>query len=550
MKNYQIHETDVLVIGGGLAGMRSAQKAREGGAKVILVTKGNGASPWVFGFNAPVGLEDSSERYYNDILQSGGYINNRRLAKIMAEEAVIAVTDLEKIGMNFDKDGKEYHLLQPLGCSYPRYVHYKNSTGREAIKLLGDEIRRGGVSIIQNTMITDLIAHDGKIVGVCGINRSDGNLNIFCAKAVVLAAGGCGRIYSFTTYPEDITSDSYAMAYQIGAELIDMEFIQFEPCGIVYPESLCGEIIVTTLLMEGGQLKNGKGERFMLRYDQKKGEKVQKDEVARAIYKEICEGRGTKHRGVYFDVSMLPRDLIVITHSMSYEPILKAGIDLTKESAEVAPIAHTFVGGIKIDESCATSIKGLFAAGEAAGGIHGANRIGGNAGTEILVFGARAGKYASEYALSKYFQSYRNLNEDFAETKMKLFDSLKIQGNRELTPSFFRKQIHKIMQEKVNIIKSKGGLEEALNELDGLEKILPKLTASDIRQIIEFHQIQNMFITAKIVVTAALTRTESRGAHYRNDFPEKNDRRWLKNIIITKSKGKIETKTSKIETII
>ena len=548
MKNYQIHETDVLVIGGGLAGMRSAQKAREGGAKVILVMKGNGASPWVFGFNAPVGLKDSSERYYNDILQSGGYINNRNLAKIMAEEAMIAVADLEKIGMNFDKDGKQYHLLQPLGCSCQRYVHYKNSTGREAIKLLGDEIRREGVSIIQNTMITDLIAHDGKIVGVCGISRKDGNLNIFCAKAIVIAAGGCGRIYPLTTYPEDITSDGYAMAYQIGADLIDMEFMQFEPCGIVYPESLRGEIIVTTLLMEGGQLKDGKGERFMLRYDPKRGEKVQKDELARAIYKEIYEGRGTKHRGVYFDVSMLPRDLIVTAHSMSYEPILKAGIDLTKESAEVAPIAHTFIGGIKIDESCATSIKGLYAAGEAAGGIHGANRMGGNAGTEILVFGARAGKYASEYALSRYFESDRNINEDFAERKMKLFDSLKIQRNNELTSSFFRKQIHDIMQEKVNIIKSKGGLEEALNELDGLEKMLPKLTASDITQIIEFHQIQNMFITAKIVVTAALTRTESRGAHYRNDFPEKNDKDWLKNIIITKSNGKIEAQTFKIET--
>jgi len=550
MRNYQIHKTDVLVIGGGLAGMRSAQKAREGGAEVILVAKGNGASPWVFGFNAPVGSKDSPERYYDDILQSGCYLNNRNLAKIMAEEAVIAVADLEKIGMNFDKDGNQYHLLQPLGCSCPRYVHYKNSTGREAIKLLGDEIRKQGVSIIQNTAIIDLIAHDGKIVGVFGISRMDGNLNIFCAKAIVIAAGGCGRIYPLTTYPEDITSDSYAMAYQIGADLIDMEFMQFEPCGIVYPESLRGEIIVTTLLMEGGQLKDGKGERFMLRYDPKRGEKVQKDELARAIYKEVYEGRGTKHRGVYFDVSMLPGDLIVTAHSMSYEPILKAGIDLTKESVEVAPIAHTFIGGIKIDESCATSIKGLYAAGEAAGGIHGANRMGGNAGTEILVFGARAGKYASEYALSKYFESSRNINEDFAERKMKLFDVVKIQMNNDLTLIFCRKQSHKIMQEKVNIIKNKGGLEEALNELDGLEKILPKLVTSDITQIIEFHQIQNMLITAKILVTTALTRTESRGAHYRNDFPEKNDRDWLKNIIIMKSEGKIETQTSKIETLI
>jgi succinate dehydrogenase/fumarate reductase flavoprotein subunit len=548
MKNHQIHKTDVLVIGGGLAGMRSAQTAREGGAEVILVMKGSGASPWVFGFNAPVGSKDSSEIYYNDILQSGGYINNRNLAKVMAEGAVNAVSDLEKMGMNFDKDGKQYHLLQPLGCSCPRYVHYKNSTGREAVKLLRDDIRRKGVIIIQNTMITDLVVHNGKIIGACGISQKDGNLMIFCAKAIVIAAGGCGRIYPLSTYPEDITSDGYAMAYQIGAELIDMEFMQFEPCGIVYPESLRGEIIVTTLLMEGGQLRDGKGERFMLGYEPKRGEKVQKDELARAIHKEINEGRGTKHKGVYFDVSMLPREVIVTAHSMSYEPILKAGIDLTKEPAEVAPIAHTFIGGIKIDERCATSIEGLYAAGEAAGGIHGANRMGGNAGTEILVFGARAGKYASEYALSRYFESDRNIHEDFAERKMKLFDSLKIQRNNGLTPSFLRKQIQEIMQGKVNIIKSKKRLEEALNELYGLEEMLPKLTASDITQIIEFHQIQNMIITAKIVATAALTRTESRGTHYRNDFPKKNDKDWLKNIIIMKSNGKIEAQTFKIET--
>ena len=362
MWNEQTHETDVLIVGGGIAGLRAALAAVETGAKVAIVAKGRGASPDVMGFNAPIGREDSVDTYYNDIMKSGLGINDRKLAKIVAEESIEAIRDMESLGLTFDKDGPYYDLLQPMGCTHPRLAHYKALTGMEICDLIRKELILRGATFIDSTMITSLLVHENAIAGAYGVNMLDGRLYVFVTKAVVLAAGGCGTLYPITTYPSDISSDSYAMAYRAGAELIDMEFVQFEPCTYVYPHEARGAIMVTTMLMAGAELRNANGDLLV-----KERHRMQKDELSRLIYREICEGRGTEHGGVYFDATMLPRDSIIRNHSISYEPAIRAGLDITREPAEVAPAAHTSLGGIRINEKCEASIEGIYAAGEAAG---------------------------------------------------------------------------------------------------------------------------------------------------------------------------------------
>jgi len=546
MKNH-IYETDVLVIGSGLAGLRAALSARGEGVDVIVATKSKGASPEIMGFNAPVGSDDSAEVFYKDIMKSGLGINNKKLASILAKEAEKAVVDLEELGISFDKKEGKYDLLQPLGCTFPRLVHYKCLTGAKAGNIMSQEAERKGIKIIKDIMVTNLLVKDSNIIGAFGINLKDGNYIEFHSKSVVLASGGCGTLYPFTSYPIDISSDGYSMAYQVNIELIDMEFIQFEPCGFVYPPSLIGNVIPTTLLMAGGILKNNKGERFMLRHDEKVGEKVNKDKLSRAMHREIIEGRATKHGGLYYDVSMLPKDLIIKNHSIFYNPAIKAGVDITEEAAEVAPIAHTSIGGIKINEKCETSIKGLYAAGEVTGGIHGANRLGGNSGTETLVFGARAGMYSAKYAIAQDVKINKNDISNIIKEKISVDELFKNKKDDYITPLIIKKKLHSIMREAGGILRNENQLKNALKELNKLENMIPQQFAENTNQLTEVHKNKNMICTAKIIITAALTRTESRGSHYRQDFPDMNNVDWLKNIIIKNNNGKPEIEIKNIE---
>jgi len=543
----QIYETDILVIGSGLAGLRAALAARKEGVDVIVATKNKGASPDIMGFNAPVGPDDSAEVFYKDIMRSGLGLNNKRLASILAKEAKKEVVELEELGISFDKKEGKYDLLQPLGCTFPRLIHYKCLTGAKVGSAMSQEAERKGIKIIKGIMVTNLLVNDGHIVGAFGINVKDGNYIEFHSKAVVLASGGCGTLYPFTSYPIDISSDGYSMAYQVNVELIDMEFIQFEPCGFVYPPSLIGNVIPTTLLMAGGILKNSKGERFMLRHDKEVGEKVNKDKLSRAMHREIIEGRATKHGGLYYDVSMLPKDLIIKNHSIFYNPAIKAGVDITEEPAEVAPIAHTSIGGIKINEKCETSIKGLYAVGEVTGGIHGANRLGGNSGTETLVFGARAGKYSAKYAITQDIKINKNDISNIVKEKISVDELLKNKKDKFVNPLIIRKKLHSIMKEAGGILRNENQLKIALKELNRLEEMIPQQFVENVNQLTEVHKNNNMICTAKIIITAALTRTESRGSHYRQDFPDMNDGDWLKNIIIKNNYGepKIEIQNIK-----
>jgi len=526
-------KTDVLVVGGGLAGLRAALAASHRGASVIVIYRGKGASPGIIGFDAAVGDKDSVDTFYNDILKSGLGLCDKKLARILAKESVQAVEDLEKLGLSFDKKDSKYHLLQPLGCSYPRVVHYKNLTGIQAANLMIKQLKKNGVKIIDGATVTDLLIDEDSVIGVCGINQSSNSFFTIKAGAVVLAIGGCGSVYPFTTYPADITGDGYAMAYLSGAELIDMEFMAFESCGFVFPNKLRGKTVSTTILMEGGQLLNSKGERFMLRYNPERVEKVQKDELARAVYQEIMEGRGTKHRGVYLDVSMLPRDTIVYAHSLFYQFALKAGVDLTKDQAEVAPIAHTSIGGVKINEECMTTVAGLYAAGEVVGGIHGANRLGGSAGTETLVFGARAGKFAAEYALNHSTIDVKRVNK-LASGKIAEIEQDKNNKNNSIDPKMLKKEIHRVMEEKVSIVKNGDKLKQAKNKLAEIKEKYAHISLDNIDQLTDIYEIRNMLITAEILIMAAIYRRESRGVHFREDYPQRDDMNWLKKIVIRK----------------
>ncbi|MCE5281428.1 MAG: FAD-binding protein [Deltaproteobacteria bacterium] len=531
--------TDVLIIGSGLAGLRAAEAAAREGARVTVVGKGTGASPGVMGFNVAMNPEDHTEIYYEDLLRNGSFINNKKLAKILAEDSVKEVANLEGLGLEFDRkaDGS-YDAFQPLGSTHPRLVHYKALTGIKSLSLIGEDCRKMGVVFEKRIMITQLLRHDNRIVGAVGINLRDGAFVSYHANAVVLTAGGCGAIYPTTTYPKDIVGDGYAMVYRAGAELVDMEFLQFDPCCFVYPESIKGSPIATTMMKEGAVLRNVHGERFMFKYGEK-GENVQKDELARAMAIEIAEGRGTEHKGVYFDATMLPRDMVVVNHSIFYDPALKAGVDLMKEPAEVAPAAHTLMGGVKIDESCKSSLDMLFAAGEAAGGIHGANRIGGSAGAEILTFGARAGKYAALSALAKTPLPEKTV-EPLIEKERKA-DSARRERNQG-TSDFaeIHNKIQAAMGENVGIIKNNEGLNKACEALESLESRLGSLAVKNAEQLIDLHKLENMITTGKMLARASLARTESRGVHYRSDFPARQDKEWLKNIVIKRVDGEMK----------
>jgi fumarate reductase (CoM/CoB) subunit A len=531
--------TDLLVIGNGLAGIRSAQAAAQKGINVVVVSKGMSASPEVMGFNAVVSPDDSVDSYYNDIIRSGKGINNRKVARVLAEGASDEVIYLEKLGLAFDKnpDGS-YHTLHTLGCDHPRLVHCKAITGVEARRILVNDAKKNGVKFMQHVMITELILNKKCIAGAVGLEMT-GNLVIFFrCKAVVLATGGCGDIYDVSTYPSGIVGDGYAIAFRAGAELIDMEFQQYEPCCFVYPKVMRGRLIPTTLFRSGAKLLNGSVGEFIDKYGLTRNN-VQKSDLSRAIAMEILEGRGTEHGGVYYDMTMLPRDLVVVNHSIFYNPALKAGIDLTKQKAEVAPAAHTSLGGIRIDEYGSTTVKGLFAAGEVTGGVHGSNRIGGCAGAETLVFGGKAGESAAVYVKNEEFISEKEFNDNL---KIEIEKIIYRQAGDEKGSkvAYIRRKLAQIMTEKAGIVRNGKVLSEAMEELEKMRKTLSEIRVNSSRKLAALYQCENSVLTAQMQIKASMVRTESRGVFFRTDYPEQRDQIWMKNIIIQWKNGKME----------
>ena len=388
--------TDCLVVGGGLAGWCAAREIVNTGVHVALMHDGMGASPWVHGINVPVLPQDSVDCFLSDTLQSGLGLSDPRLARALCEDAPKVLETLQGMGLSFNRKGEEYQLLRPLGSSHPRVVSIGNETGVAILGAIKRELT-GRVAEFPHTRALRLLTGPGGLQGVLAYDARAREWIGVNTKAVVLACGGFCGLYPFTTNKRDSGGDGPAMAYGAGAVLRDMEFIQFDPSAAVWPPQLMGTSVITTLFFEGAVLRNNQGERFMTRYGLE-AERVGKDVLARCIAAEITAGLGTEHGGVYFDATAVDVGTLERDYPMYLRRYRDVGIDLSISPVELAPAPHTSLGGVATDENGRTCVPGLFVCGESMGGLHGANRIGGSAGLETLVFGFRSGRQAAAWA--------------------------------------------------------------------------------------------------------------------------------------------------------
>jgi succinate dehydrogenase / fumarate reductase flavoprotein subunit len=526
---YETHDHDVLIIGAGGAGLRAALGALAEGAKVGVVSKSLlGKAHTVMaegGIAAAMANVDSADdwrTHFRDTMRGGKLLNNWRMAQIHAQEAPERVRELEQWGALFDRtpDGQ---ILQRAfgGHTFRRLCHVGDRTGLEMIRTLQDRGVQLGIDVYMECTISRLLKDGDRVAGAFGYWREQGRFVVFRAKSVVLATGGIGKAWKITSNSWEYTGDGMALAYGAGAELMDMEFVQFHPTGMVWPPGVQGILVTEAVRGEGGVLRNKLGERFMEKYDPKRMELSTRDVVARAIYTEVREGRGTEHGGAYLDISQKPADYVKKKLPSMYHQFKElADVDITKGPMEVGPTCHYMMGGIRVEaESAESSVPGLFAAGEAAAGLHGANRLGGNSLSDLLVFGRRAGEAAAEHA--------RNIP---ATT----IDSGQIEeAAREMLAPFERKSgespytVHRDLQETmqnlVGIFRNKQDLLRALEELEKLKERAERLSVEGSRLFNPgWHLAQDlkaMHTVSEAVTRSALAREESRGAHSRIDYP-------------------------------
>ncbi len=516
MTAYSRKSTGVLVIGAGLAGLEAAWAAHQAGAGVLVLSKGACASDAVLGFNAPVGQNDSPECFAADTWIGGWKLGNEKLVRVLSEDSRQTVSHLEALGQTFDRAGDDYHLLQPLGCSVPRLVHDRNITGRQSMNILREYLRIYHIAVEDGMMAMELILQNGSVRGAVAMHTHQEQPPLCIeADAVILACGG-SHLMKNSTYPLCQTADGFAMAYRAGASLVDLEFIQHEPCRCVWPKPLG---ISTTLLAKGGILTNNAGERFVLKHYAGE-DAAPKDILARLIAIEIAQGRGTEHGGVWLDLTGLHEAEIKENHTLYYERFLKAGIDLTKQRVEVAPAAHSMMGGVAIDECAFTGIRGLYAAGEVTGGLHGANRLGGNAGSETYVFGRRAGQAAAAC------HPPETLEQQNIEAALRCCKS--ITNGSQTDYDYVKTEIRSILSNAVGPIRDAQTLTQALSKLDGIAAELESPGAD--QGIIGRQEAKNLALTGRLACKAALERKESRGVHFRSDFPQTDDG-WQRHII-------------------
>ena len=568
MSEYESHEYDVVVIGAGGAGLRAAIEAARSGSKTAIICKsllGKAHTVMAEG-GAAAALGNADDRdgwkvHFKDTMKGGKYLNNWRMAQIHAQESADRIRELEQWGAVFDRTPAGLINQRNFGGhTYPRLAHVADSTGLEIIRTLQEKGIHSGIDIFMEYTVSHLLQdEDGTCTGCVAYNRVDGAMHAYSAKSTILATGGITRCWSVCSGSWEYTGDGHALALNAGAELIDMEFVQFHPTGMVWPPSVRGILVTEGVRGEGGVLRNSEGKRFMFdnvpemfKGDHAEteeeatewvrqvvaGEKASvrrppelltRDVVAKAINKEVAEGRGSTHGGAYLDIAnqRSAEEIIAKLPSMHHQFRELAGVDITKEPMEVGPTAHYVMGGVRVDaESQESTVSGLFAAGEVASGLHGANRLGGNSLSDLIVFGKRAGEYAAKRS-SDIEQPALDTKqvEDAIETNLK---PLKRESGEN--PGKVYDELRDMMQAKVGIIRTEADLQTAMTDLiDFRKRVGNTSSGSSMTYNSGWHQaldLQNMVDISTACTLAALTRTESRGGHTRDDFPVPDTGMW------------------------
>ena len=546
-ERYEVREHDVLIIGAGGAGLRAAIAAGEKGLSVGIVTKSLlGKAHTVMaegGIAAAVGNvdpDDSWQQHFIDTLNSGKMLNNWRMAETFTKEAPDRVIELEQWGALFNRTPEGRISQRPFGGhTYRRLCHVGDRTGLEMIRTLQEKVLTTDANVYMETTVTKLFKDgSGRVVGALAYTRESGSFIHFKTKAVIVATGGWGRIFKVTSNSWEGTGDGCVLAYDAGAELVDMEMVQFHPTGMVWPPGVRGILVTEGVRGEGGILRNANGERYMEKYDPQKMELSTRDVVARANYTEVTEGRGSEHGGVYLDITGLGYDGIMKKLPTMYEQFLKlADIDISREPMEVFPTVHYTMGGIKVDpETCATNVPGLFAAGECSGGLHGANRLGGNSLSDLLVFGRRAGLGVVEYVEQSTHGTEVEEREIRTEIS-RVLEPLVKEGEGE-SPYLMQQELQEAMMEHANLMRNEDSLKEGLEKILVLKERLPNVkvggtrlfnpgwhTAQDIRYLIQI---------SEIILRTALERKERRGAQWRLDFDGPDEELGKINFIVKK----------------
>jgi succinate dehydrogenase / fumarate reductase, flavoprotein subunit len=544
--NYETHEHDVLIIGAGGAGLRAAIEALANGARVGLVCKsllGKAhtvmAEGGIAAAMANVDKGDDWRTHFCDTMRGGKFLNNWQMAQLHAQEAPERVRELEQWGALFDRTESGDILQRAFGGhTFKRLCHVGDRTGLELIRTLQDRGVQQGIDVFMECTITRLIKDGDRIAGAFGYWRETGRFVVFKAKAIVIATGGIGKAWKITSNSWEYTADGMALAYEAGADLLDMEFVQFHPTGMVWPPGVQGLLVTEAVRGEGGILRNKNGERFMEKHDPKRMELSTRDVVARAIYTEVREGRGTPHGGAFLDISHKPAEYVKKKLPSMYHQFKElADVDITTGPMEVGPTCHYMMGGVRVDaETAQSTIPGLYAAGEAAAGLHGANRLGGNSLSDLLVFGRRAGKAAAEYAKSAPAVALDSAQLEAPEREMLApFD------HKGEYPYEIHRDLQETMQSLVGIFRNEEDLRKALEHLEQLKTRVNQVRIDGSRMFNPgWHltrDLKSMLLISEAVARSALARQESRGAHSRIDYPKLDDAWGKKNNIISGQGG-------------
>jgi len=576
MPEYETHEHDVLVIGAGGAGLRAAIEASTAGVSVGLICKsllGKAhtvmAEGGIAAALANVDERDNWKVHFADTMRGGQYINQWRMAELHAKEAPDRVRELEGWGAVFDRT-KDGRILQRNfgGHKYPRLAHVGDRTGLEMIRTLQDHGVHQGIEVYMEHTVLSLLKDGDRVVGAFGYERERGRFRTFRAKAIVLATGGIGRAYKITSNSWESTGDGLALAYEAGAELIDMEFVQFHPTGMIWPPSVMGILVTEGVRGEGGILTNNQGKRFMFdlipenyraqtadneeegwQYCQgdknarRPPELLTRDHVARCIVREIKEGRGSPHGGVYLDIAWIKEKLPhAVEHikrklpSMYHQFKQLADIDITEQAMEVGPTTHYAMGGIHVDPDTQMSrVPGLFAAGECAAGINGANRLGGNSLSDIVVFGKRAGEFAAKFAREN--QHGRTDNEGIEIVAREAVAPFERSAGEN--PYQVQRDLQDIMQNLVGIVRNEDEMRSALSKINNLRSRAANVGVTGNREFNPgWHtalDLKNLLVVSEAITQAALERKESRGAQFRDDYPDKDEQFAKVNTMISKA---------------